>query len=79
MRETCKFWRNYADINDSWDSIKNVIQFYGTDYGNFSAMAGPGAWNDPDMVSRRPSFFMVNVNIYFRESCSLIIDLRPAG
>ena len=50
MRETCNFWRNYDDINDSWDSIKNVIQFYGADYGNFSEMAGPGAWNDPDMV-----------------------------
>lgn len=50
VRETCNFWRNYDDINDSWDSIKNAIQFYGADYGNFSGMAGPGAWNDPDML-----------------------------
>ena len=71
MRETCNFWRNYADINDSWDSIKNVIQFYGTDYGNFSAMAGPGAWNDPDMVRDCRSLwelclsFLINIGHYF--------------
>ena len=61
MRETCNFWRNYDDINDSWDSIKNAIKFYGADYGNFNAMAGPGAWNDPDMVSGCQAFIQKKV------------------
>jgi hypothetical protein len=47
----CNIWRNYADIQDSWDSVRGIIEFYGNDTGNFSLVAGPGNYNDPDMVS----------------------------
>lgn len=50
IQSTCNLWRNHMDIQDSWDSVKSVIQFYGNDYGNFSSYAKPGAWNDPDML-----------------------------
>lgn len=50
VSETCNFWRNYDDVADSWDSIRNIIEFYGEDVGNFSSAAKPGAWNDPDML-----------------------------
>ena len=53
VSETCNFWRNYDDVADSWDSIRNIIEFYGEDVGNFSSAAKPGAWNDPDMVCTR--------------------------
>ncbi|KAH3839736.1 alpha-N-acetylgalactosaminidase-like isoform X2 [Dreissena polymorpha] len=46
----CNIWRNYADIQDSWDSVKDIIQFYGNDTGSFSLVAGPGNFNDPDMI-----------------------------
>lgn len=46
----CNIWRNYADIQDSWDSVKGIIKFYGDDAGNFSEIAGPGNFNDPDMI-----------------------------
>ncbi|XP_052795328.1 alpha-N-acetylgalactosaminidase-like isoform X2 [Mya arenaria] len=46
----CNIWRNYADIQDSWDSVKGIIEFYGNDTGNFSLVAGPGNFNDPDMI-----------------------------
>jgi hypothetical protein len=46
----CNIWRNYADIGDSWDSVRGIIDFYGKDQGNFSKVAGPGQFNDPDMV-----------------------------
>ncbi|XP_046572082.1 alpha-galactosidase A-like [Haliotis rubra] len=46
--EVCNTCRNYDDINDQWDSIASVINFYAKDIGNFSKIAGPGGWNDPD-------------------------------
>ena len=30
--------------------MKGIINFYGNDNGSFSAVAGPGHFNDPDMV-----------------------------
>ncbi|BFZ24206.1 hypothetical protein BsWGS_27245 [Bradybaena similaris] len=46
----CNIWRNFDDIDDSWDSVQGIIDFYGNDKGNFSGVAGPGNFNDPDMI-----------------------------
>ncbi|BFZ14880.1 hypothetical protein BsWGS_17919 [Bradybaena similaris] len=48
VRATCNLWRNYNDVQDSWDSVLDIIDHYGKDDGNFSVYAGPGGWNDPD-------------------------------
>ncbi len=44
-------FRQLTDIYDSWESVIAMIDYFGADPGNFSAVAGPGAWNDPDQVS----------------------------
>jgi len=46
----CNIWRNWADIQDSWDSVKGIIKYYGNNKWNFSSVAGPGNFNDPDMI-----------------------------
>lgn len=46
----CNVWRNFDDINDSWDSVASIIEFYGKDHSKFIEVAGPGNFNDPDMV-----------------------------
>lgn len=46
----CNLWRNYHDITDSWQSIKAVIDFYADNQEVLVPLAGPGHWNDPDMV-----------------------------
>lgn len=46
----CNLWRNYLDIDDSWESVSNIIEWFAQDNGNLSAAAGPGHFNDPDMV-----------------------------
>lgn len=46
----CNVARNFDDIDDSWDSVKSVLDFVGKDEGNFSSSAGPGFFNDPDML-----------------------------
>jgi len=30
--------------------VKSVVEFFGDDEGNFSSVAGPGYFNDPDEV-----------------------------
>lgn len=43
-------WRNAIDLTDSWDRVYKVIRIYGDNIGNFSAVTGPGHWNDADQV-----------------------------
>ena len=50
IRKTCNMWRNYNDINDSWESINGIIAFWAQNLYNMSAYAGPGGWNDPDEI-----------------------------
>jgi len=46
----CNLWRNYDDIQDSWASVENIIDYYGNNQDLIAPNAGPGHWNDPDMV-----------------------------
>jgi len=47
---TCNLWRNFDDIQDSWGSIERTIDYYGDNQDIIIANAGPGHWNDPDML-----------------------------
>ncbi len=44
VRGNC--WRTHGDINDTWGSLWDIIQ---SETGH-AAYAGPGHWNDPDML-----------------------------
>jgi len=46
----CNLWRNFDDIQDSWASVESIIDYYGDNQDNIIPNAGPGHWNDPDMV-----------------------------
>merc|ERR1719154_908935 len=50
IAEHCNLWRNYADIEDSWGMVLEIVDYYGDDKDGFAAFAGPGHWNDPDML-----------------------------
>jgi len=46
----CNLWRNWDDIQCDWSSLSSIIDHYG-DYGAYlQQWAGPGHWNDPDML-----------------------------
>ncbi|KAK7503870.1 hypothetical protein BaRGS_00004993 [Batillaria attramentaria] len=49
IAKNCNLWRNYIDIDDSFDTVTKIIQWFAQDQGNFTGVAGPGNWNDPDM------------------------------
>ncbi|CAK1589792.1 unnamed protein product [Parnassius mnemosyne] len=46
----CNLWRNYLDIENSWQAVRNTIKFYQNNYPEISKYHGPGQWNDPDML-----------------------------
>lgn len=46
----CNLWRNYDDIQDSWSSVESIIDYFGNNQDVIVPNAGPGHWNDPDML-----------------------------
>ncbi|XP_043931266.1 alpha-N-acetylgalactosaminidase [Protopterus annectens] len=50
LGDICNLWRNYDDIQDSWDSVLEIIDWFFGNQDNLQPFAGPGKWNDPDML-----------------------------
>ena len=53
LRKHCNLWRNWVDIDDSYESLAAILTFWAEaslKSKGFQAAAGPGAWNDPDML-----------------------------
>ncbi|KAM9305784.1 alpha-N-acetylgalactosaminidase [Gastrophryne carolinensis] len=46
----CNMWRNFDDIQDSWDSVLSIIEWFAVNQDSLQPAAGPGRWNDPDML-----------------------------
>lgn len=46
----CNLWRNYKDIQDSWKSVLAILDWFVKHQDILQPVAGPGHWNDPDMV-----------------------------
>uniref|UniRef100_A0A061RD77 Alpha-galactosidase n=1 Tax=Tetraselmis sp. GSL018 TaxID=582737 RepID=A0A061RD77_9CHLO len=54
MRDAgCNLWRNWYDIESKWASIRAIILYWwkeSHENPEFTSIAGPGVWNDPDML-----------------------------
>lgn len=52
LEENCNLWRNYDDINDSWSSVRSIVNFFARNSSGDTMVSasGPGHWNDPDML-----------------------------
>jgi len=50
IAEHCNLWRNWDDIQDSWTSVLSIIDWFSEHQDEFQKYAGPGNWNDPDML-----------------------------
>ncbi|XP_072040648.1 alpha-N-acetylgalactosaminidase-like isoform X7 [Amphiura filiformis] len=50
VAENCNIWRNYVDIQDSWQSVLSIIDYYAKEQDTLVPVAGPGNFNDPDML-----------------------------
>jgi len=50
LKQTCNLWRNYVDIDDSWEDVTIIMDYFAEKQDTIAGHAGPGHWNDPDMV-----------------------------
>ncbi|KAF7268349.1 hypothetical protein GWI33_018502 [Rhynchophorus ferrugineus] len=50
LAEICNLWRNWDDIDDAWSSVTSILEWFSTNQARFADSAGPGHWNDPDML-----------------------------
>ncbi|KAM9127470.1 alpha-galactosidase A [Pangshura tecta] len=50
IKHYCNHWRNFADIYDAWNSVKNTLEWTALHQDSIVDVAGPGGWNDPDML-----------------------------
>ena len=50
ITKSCNLWRNGDDIEDSWKSIAGILDYFIKYQDKFAPLAGPGQWNDPDML-----------------------------
>ena len=51
VSKACNLARTYRDNEDNWAIVAEILKYFGDDAGNFSSVAGPGFWNDPDQVT----------------------------
>ncbi|XP_078721082.1 alpha-galactosidase A-like [Lampetra fluviatilis] len=50
IRRYCNQWRNSADVEDSWQSVRSLADWAANHQSLIVPAAGPGGWNDPDML-----------------------------
>lgn len=50
LAENCNLWRNFDDIDDSWQSVTTILDYFALKQDHIAKFAGPGHWNDPDML-----------------------------
>jgi len=50
IQKTCNLWRVYDDIQDSWDSVVSIIEYWGDTQAILAPLSAPGSWNDPDQL-----------------------------
>ncbi|PNF24276.1 Alpha-N-acetylgalactosaminidase [Cryptotermes secundus] len=50
LKQYCNLWRNYVDIDDSWEEVEIIMDYFAEKQDSIAEHAGPGHWNDPDML-----------------------------
>ncbi|WKY14510.1 hypothetical protein Q1695_000218 [Nippostrongylus brasiliensis] len=50
IAQSCNLWRNFNDVSNNWLSILSTMDFYNRMQNKLIDAAGPGQWNDPDML-----------------------------
>ncbi|XP_017867530.1 PREDICTED: alpha-N-acetylgalactosaminidase [Drosophila arizonae] len=50
LKRHCNLWRNWADVQDSFQSVMAITDYFAKNQDSMQPHAGPGHWNDPDML-----------------------------
>jgi Alpha galactosidase A len=51
LKKTCNLWRNWKDIEDSWESVLFISDYFSANQDRIAQHAGNGHWNDPGNIS----------------------------
>lgn len=70
LKSTCNLWRNWKDIEDSWESVLFIADYFAEHADRIAQHAGPYHWNDPGDLF--PAFFFINQTF-----CCLILIHKP--
>lgn len=62
LKQHCNLWRNYDDIDDSFESVAKIMDYFSKNQDRIQPHGGPGHWNDPDMVHTYVQRF---IKLYF--------------
>ena len=46
----CHLWRNWHDVQCDWGSVRTIMNHFGNNTAALKHAAGPGRWNDPDIL-----------------------------
>lgn len=60
LKTTCNLWRNWVDIEDSWESVLFISDYFAEHGDRVAPHAGPGHWNDPGL-----NYLTISRNIFF--------------
>nr|CAD7405146.1 unnamed protein product [Timema cristinae] len=47
----CNSWRTYIDIVDGYTNLVKIVEYMAENQDTFVPLAGPGHWNDPDVLT----------------------------
>ncbi|XP_033152668.1 alpha-N-acetylgalactosaminidase [Drosophila mauritiana] len=50
LKQHCNLWRNWDDIDDSLESLMQIMDYFAKNQDRIQPHGGPGHWNDPDML-----------------------------
>ena len=50
IAQYCNLWRNYDDIDDTFDSVYSITEWYASQQETLASVHAPGSFNDPDML-----------------------------
>lgn len=50
LKKHCNLWRNWDDIQDSIASLRYITDYFAVNQSRIQPHAGPGHFNDPDML-----------------------------
>nr|CAD7408486.1 unnamed protein product [Timema poppensis] len=49
--DLCNSWRTYIDIVDGYTNLVKIVEYMAENQDTFVPLAGPGHWNDPDVLT----------------------------
>eukprot|EP00069_Balaena_mysticetus_P016759 bmy_10085T0 len=76
IREYCNHWRNFADVYDSWQSIRSILDWTTSNQERIVPVAGPGA---PLLMSNDLRHISLEAKALLQDKDVIAINQDPLG